>query len=106
MAKKVGIIRCEAYSENCAGFGCFPAVRNKTGHFKEYDDVELIGFDTCGGCGRGNPDKIVSRAQRMKDRGAEVIHLGGCMIGACPSLDTYVQSVRDQAQIDVVLGTH
>ncbi len=107
MAKKVGIIRCDAYSEDCAGFNCFPAIRNKTGHFQEYDEVvELVGFDTCGGCGRGKPDKIASRVQRLKDRGAEVIHLGNCLISACPSTEIYIQALQDNVGIDVVLGTH
>ena len=60
---KIGIIRCDVYSENCAGFHCFPAVQNRTGQFQYYDNVELIGFDTCGGCGRGKATKIVAIAK-------------------------------------------
>ena len=54
---KIGIIRCDEHSVSCAGYSCFPAVRDRTGAFEEYNAVELIGFDTCGGCGRGKaPD--------------------------------------------------
>ena len=50
---KIGIIRCDEQSDRCAGYNCFSAVLNKTGQFKEYGDIELVGFDDCGGCGRG-----------------------------------------------------
>ena len=66
---KVGIIRYDEYSEICAGYSCFPAVHNRTGAFEVYDVVEMIGFDTCGGCGRGNADKIMARATRLKEKG-------------------------------------
>ncbi len=87
---KIGIIRCDAYSEDCAGFNCFPALQNKAGQFQKYDEVELVGFDTCGGCGKGKATKIVARAKRLKDRGAEVIHLGNCLVGSCPTEDVYI----------------
>lgn len=61
MVKTIGIIRCDSHSENCAGFNCFPALRNKTGQFENYDKVELGGFDTCGGCDLGKSEKIVSK---------------------------------------------
>jgi hypothetical protein len=36
---KIGIIRCDEHSEACAGYGCFPVVRNKTGAFEECDFI-------------------------------------------------------------------
>ena len=59
---KIGIIRCQEHSNSCAGFNCFPAFRDKTGEFERYDTMEIVGFDTCGGCGRGKADKILARA--------------------------------------------
>ena len=104
---KVGIIRCDEHSENCAGFGCFPALAQKTGQFENYDDVvELVGFDTCGGCGRGKAEKIVKKGQRLKDKGAEVIHLGNCLAGPCPSVDMYEKALKEELGINVVRGTH
>jgi predicted metal-binding protein len=103
---KVGIIRCQEQSNNCAGFSCFPAIRDKTGGFEGYDTVELVGFDTCGGCGRNKADKIVAKAKRLKEKGAEVIHLGSCLVMACPTKDLYVNSIREQVQIPVVEKTH
>jgi predicted metal-binding protein len=106
MVKKIGIIRCDSYSENCAGFNCFPALRNKTGQFKNYDEVELVGFDTCSGCDRGKSEKIVSKAQRLKEKGAEVIHLGNCLVDTCPFGEQYAQAIEENVKIDVIQKTH
>jgi predicted metal-binding protein len=103
---KVGIIRCDAHSDDCAGYSCFPAVRNRTGAFAAYDGVELVGFDTCGGCARNKADRTVARAARLKAKGAEVIHLGNCLTSACPWKDLLAESIAREAQIQVVLGTH
>ena len=106
MAKKIGIIRCDSHSENCAGFNCFPALRNKTGQFEDYDEVELVGFDTCGGCNLGKSEKIVTKAKRLKEKGAEVIHLSTCLIGLCPFKEQFNQAIKENMKIDVVPKTH
>jgi len=103
---KVGIIRCDEHSNTCAGSSCFPAMQNKTGKFEEYDDIEIIGFDTCGGCGRGKADKIMDRAVRLKKNGAEVIHLSNCLVGPCPSKDLYQKTLEEEMGIPIVMGTH
>jgi predicted metal-binding protein len=103
---KIGIIRCQEHSNNCAGFHCFPAMRNRTGEFEKYDDIELIGFDNCGGCGRNKADKIIAKAQRLKERGAEVIHLGNCLVDACPSKDMYVAALKEEVELPFAEGTH
>ncbi len=103
---KIGIIRCQEQSNDCAGWGCFPALRNKTGSFSNYDELELVGFDTCGGCGRNKADKIVSRAKRMKEKGAEAIHLGVCLVHACPAKEVYRKAIEDKVNIPVIEGTH
>ena len=106
MIKKIGIIRCDSHSENCAGFNCFPALRNKTGQFEDYDELELVGFDTCGGCSQGKSEKIVSKAERLKEKGAEVIHLSTCLIGLCPFNEQFDQAINESLKIDVVRKTH
>ncbi|MBI4268190.1 MAG: CGGC domain-containing protein [Chloroflexi bacterium] len=103
---KVGIIRCQEQSNACAGWNCLPAVRDRSGAFDVYSSVELVGFDTCGGCGRNKADKIVSRVQRLREKGAEVIHLGNCMVGVCPWKEMYLAAIKEQVQIPVVDGTH
>jgi predicted metal-binding protein len=107
---KVGIIRCQENSERCAGHGgggegCFWAIRNKKGSFEVYDTVELIGFDTCGGCARGAPTKILDRAQKLKKYGAEVIHLSCCMM-LCPHKDIYEAAIKETVGLPVVNYTH
>ncbi|MFC2020263.1 CGGC domain-containing protein [Chloroflexota bacterium] len=103
---KIGIIRCDEHSDTCAGYRCFPAVQNKKGKFEEYDEIELVGFDDCGGCGRGKADKIVARATRLKEKGAEVIHLGNCLVGHCPSEELYEAALVEEIGIPIIKGTH
>ena len=103
---RVGIIRCQEQSTSCAGFHCFPALREKAGSFTGYRDIELVGFDTCGGCGRGKADKIVAKAKRLVQEGAEVIHLGNCLIGSCPFKNIYIKALKEQAGITIVENTH
>ncbi len=103
---KVGVIRCDDQSRRCAGYHCFPAIQNRTGEFKDYDTVELVGFDTCGGCFRGRADRIVTRALRLKERGAEIIHLGDCLIAGCPFKDLYQNAISEELKLPVVEKTH
>ncbi len=103
---KVGIIRCQEQSNDCAGWSCFPALRDRTGEFAAYGEVQLVGFDTCGGCGRGRANKIVARAKRLKEHGAEVIHLGSCLMGSCPTKDAYLKALREEVGVPIVEGTH
>ena len=103
---KIGIIRCDEHSNQCAGYNCFPAVQNRTGKFKDYETVELVGFDTCGGCGRNKADKIVARALRLKEKGAEVIHLGNCLVSACPFKDIYETALQEKVELPLVERTH
>lgn len=103
---KVGIIRCNEHSNDCAGYGCFPAIQDRIGAFEEYDTVELVGFDTCGGCGMGKADKIVAKATRLKEKGAEAIHLGNCLTGLCPFKDLYKETLEKEIEIPIKFGTH
>ncbi len=103
---KIGIIRCDEHSDACAGYHCFPAMQNKTGKFEEYDEIELVGFEDCGGCGRGKAVKIVARATRLKERGAEVLHLANCMIGTCPSEELFDKALVEEIGLPLVKGTH
>ncbi len=102
---KIGIIRCDEHSNDCAGFSCFPAVLNKTGKFEEYDEIELVGFDTCGGCGRGKADKVLARAIRLQEKGAEAIHMANCF-RPCPSKELYETTLEKEMGIPVIIGTH
>ena len=102
---KLAIIRCQETSNTCAGWNCHPALREKTGKYKEYDSIELTGFDTCGGCDKGNTSKILARAKQLKQHGAEVIHLGNCLAAACPFRAKYGRALRKEGYT-VVERTH
>ena len=105
--KKIGIIICNRY-HTCAGGKCLRALRNREGAFARYKDeeVELVGFTTCGGCPGGNVEYAPAE---MKKNGAEVIHLAtGLVVGypPCPRLEAFCDFIPAKYQLEVVIGTH
>ena len=67
---KIGIIRCQESAmspdmkRRCAGWGCLAAASKGLAYFDEYDEIELVGIDTCGGCpGKGNTKKTSNKKQ-------------------------------------------
>ncbi len=103
---KVGIIRCDRVSESCPAAGCLSAVREKTGQFEEYSEAQLVGLDTCGGCNRGKADIVVEKAEKLKELGAEAIHLGNCLVSPCPYKDTFAEGIENEVAVKVLEGTH
>lgn len=103
---RIGIIRCQEHSNQCAGYHCFPAMSDRTGQFGDYETIEVVGFDSCGGCGRGKADKILARAMKLKERGADVIHLGNCLTGVCPFKSIYMGALKEEVGLPVVEKTH
>ena len=105
--KKIGIIICDRY-HTCAGGKCLRSLRNREGAFALYEDeeVELVGYTTCGGCPGGNVE--YSPAEMIKN-GAEVIHLAtGLVVGypPCPRLQEFVKFIPAKYGVEVVIGTH
>jgi len=105
--KKVGIIICNRY-HTCAGGKCLRSLRSREGAFARYrgEEVELVGYTTCGGCPGGNVEYAPAE---MKKNGAEVVHLAtGLIVGypPCPYIDDFVRFIRTKYEMDVVLGTH
>lgn len=104
---KVGIIICDRY-HTCAGGKCLRSLRERTGGFARYADeeVELVGYATCGGCPGGN---VEFAPEEMKNNGAEVVHLAtGLVVGypPCPHLDYFLEFIPRKFEMDVVMGTH
>jgi predicted metal-binding protein len=104
---KIGIIICDRYSA-CAGGKCFRAMRNREGAFSVYgdQDVELVGYTTCGGCPGGN---IEYAPEEMKKNGAQVIHFAtGLIVGypPCPYLKFFRDFIKIRYDLEVVFGTH
>jgi len=105
--KKVGIIICDRY-RSCAGGKCFRSLREREGGFARYEgqEVELVGFTTCGGCPGGN---VEYAPEEMKSNGAEVVHLAtGLVVGypPCPYLDYFREFIPQKYGMEVVVGTH
>ena len=104
---RVGIIICDRY-RTCAGGKCLRALQNREGAFARYagEEVELVGYTTCGGCPGGNVEYAPAE---MKKNGAQVIHLAtGLAVGypPCPWLDTFCKFLPAKYQLEVVIGTH
>jgi len=105
--KKIGIIICDRYGA-CAGGKCLRSMREREGAFALYADeeVELVGYATCGGCPGGN---IEYAPEEMKKNGAEVVHLAtGLVVGypPCPHLEDFLAFIPEKYGLDVVVGTH
>ena len=105
---KIGIIICDRY-RNCAGGKCFRAMKNKEGAFSIYsesDELELVGYTTCGGCPGGN---VEYAPEEMQKNGVDVIHLAtGFVVGypPCPYITHFRNFIKEKYGIDVVIGTH
>jgi predicted metal-binding protein len=105
--KKIGIIICHRY-HTCAGGKCLRSLRNREGAFALYRDeeVELVGYATCGGCPGGNVEYAPAE---MAKNGAEVIHLAtGLVVGypPCPRLQAFCDFIPAKYGLEVVVGTH
>lgn len=105
---KIGIIICDRYRE-CGGGKCFRSLASREGAFDIYgrdDDVQLVGYSTCGGCPGGNIEYV---PEEMIKNGAEVIHFAtGFLVGypPCPYIDHFKRFIEEKYNIKVVLGTH
>ena len=84
------------------------ALRNRDGAFRRYEgqDVELVGYTTCGGCPGGN---VESAPEEMKKNGVQIIHLAtGLLVGypPCPHIEHFRRFIPTKYQMEVVVGTH
>jgi len=105
--KQIGIIICDRY-KTCDGGKCFRSVREREGAFKRYanDELEVVGYSTCGGCPGGNIEYVASG---MKKYGADVIHFAtGFLAGypPCPYIQVFKDFIEKIVGVDVVVGTH
>ena len=103
----IGIIICDRY-KGCGGGKCFRAIRERAGAFDIYknNDVEVVGYTSCGGCPGGN---IEYAPEEMKKNGAEVIHFAtGMVVGypPCPYINYFKNFIETKYDLKVVVGTH
>ncbi len=105
---KIGIIICDRY-RNCAGGKCFRAIQKREGAFDIYsknDEIELVGYTTCGGCPGGN---IEYSPEEMIKNGVQIIHLAtGFIVGypPCPYIEHFCKFIKEKYRLKVVVGTH
>ena len=107
MKEKIGIIICDRY-RLCAGGKCFRALKNKEGAFSIYNnqEVELVGYTTCGGCPGGN---IEYAPEEIKKKGAHIIHFAtGLIVGypPCPYISYFKDFIETKYDMKVIMGTH
>ena len=105
--KKIGIIICDRY-RTCAGGKCLRSMRNREGAFTLYkeEEIEIVGYTTCGGCPGGNIEYAPSE---MKKNGTDVIHLAtGLVVGypPCPYLKAFCEFIPEKYDLEIVIGTH
>ena len=107
LKKNIGIIICDRY-HTCAGGKCFRALKNREGAFSIYEgqEVELVGYTTCGGCPGGNVEYSVGE---MKKNGVEFVHFAtGLVVGypPCPYIDHFCKLIKQKYGVDAIIGTH
>jgi len=105
---KIGIIICDRY-RMCAGGKCIRSLQNREGAFDIYkrkEELELVGYTTCGGCPGGN---IEYAPEEMVKNGAQVIHLAtGLIVGypPCPYISDFKNFIEEKYGLKVIIGTH
>ena len=108
MVKKIGIIICDRY-HTCAGGKCFISLKEREGAFSIYteeEEVELVGYTSCGGCPGGN---IEYAPEEMIKNGAQVIHLAtGMIVGypPCTRISQFRDFIKTRYGVEVIIGTH
>jgi predicted metal-binding protein len=83
-------------------------MRHREGAFSLYkgEEIQIVGFTTCGGCPGGNVEYAPAE---MKKNGADVIHFAtGLVVGypPCPRLEAFCNFIPAKYGLDVVIGTH
>ena len=104
---KIKIIICD-HHRTCAGGKCLRALQNREGAFSRYagEQVELVGYTTCGGCPGGN---VEYTGEKMVKNGAQVIHLAtGLLVGypPCPYIHMFISFLEKRYSVKVIAGTH
>jgi len=82
--------------------------RYREGTFSIYtdQDVEVIGYATCGGCPGGN---VEFTGEELVKNGAEIIQLATGLVAsypACPYISTFKAFLEVHNGVSVVIGTH
>ena len=97
---KIGIINCYNESKECTSFGCFKAFNERVAAFENHDkDSEIICFVHCNGCSQDSIDQVLDRANRMKAKGVDTIHLATCIKLKCSFYNQFIDSLNKEFNI-------
>jgi len=99
--RKIGIINCYEVSKKCSSSGCFKALHDRTGSFERYagEEVQIISFVHCNGCGEETVGQVLARADRMREVGVDVIHLSTCVKSRCPQYEAFLHALSGEFEI-------
>lgn len=99
--KRIGIINCHEVSKRCSASGCLKALQARTGSFERYEgeEIQLLSFAHCNGCGEDAVAQVVARAERMRDVGVEVIHLSTCMKSRCGQYEAFLEALSPRVEV-------
>lgn len=102
---KIGIINCYNESKMCSSFGCFKAFNDRTASFEKYDKIsEIICFTHCNGCSEEAIQQVLYRANQMKKRGVDTIHLSTCIKINCRFYEQFIEALSKE--FNIVRYTH
>lgn len=105
---RIAVVRCETVAEVCPGVACFRAFNTRSQRFARYgDNVEIIGFFTCGGCSGRRVSRLVETLLKYD---LNIVHLSSCMLleddyPKCPFVNQIRRSIESKG-VKVVNGTH
>lgn len=110
--RKIAILNCQKALSVCTGASCLKALHHRKGTFTRYEneDVELVAFWYCNGCGVPLSDAgLQEKMETIKDLGVDIIHVGGCTRranGVECKLITEMAENLSQDGIQIIRGTH
>lgn len=102
---KIGILICNKLSYDCTGIGCFQAINNREHAFKDYDDLELMGFFHCNGCKGETLSGMDYKFEQLVKRKVSTIHMARCMEVECEHYEEIYNKLMNRG-FKVVRGTH
>ena len=110
--KKIAMMNCLKANDVCGGVACLRAFYARSAGFARYEgeDVQLMGFLRCTGCGNKlEEDKgMMEKLERLVSIGTETVHIGVCAQMhdvKCPTMQTNAKWLEDHG-IESVWRTH
>ena len=111
---KIAMLNCLKANEVCAGASCMRALNERKSTFAAYqdEDVELVAFMRCNGCGKSDPGEggMLEKIERLQSIGTDVVHVGVCTVRRstgteCEEICRTIDALEARG-IRIVRGTH